>query len=656
MNAIQERAFEDKTVQEVLQTGTDLRKYSRQIEKELKEIENKSIQDYIKESQNIASLHNQICSCDDILARMEGMLLSFQTDLGSISSEIVSLQKKSVQMSQQLSNRQAVRAPLSQFIDDLGVSEELINIILDSPVTDKAFNSQLVILNHKINFVKEQSFKDAVCTFDVGSVLERLRIKAVMKIRTYFLEQISKFKKPLANYQVPQNVLLKNKFLFEFLLGQERSVAAEISNEYIDTMSKVYFSYFKSYGSRLMKLQYEEAATKDDLMGIEDNVSRGSLFYKTSLKHKATVFTIGSRGDVLGSQLEAPVIVPHAAQKSSVKYPYEALFRSEQYALLDNACREYLFLCEFFMIKSSQALHLFNQIFGKTLKLLMRALAIYVETSYDSIALFLCAHICIRYKILCHKRAVSALDTYWESLQTCIWQRFQFIMELNIQSIRDCDPMKLGREMGPHYVARRYAELSAAMVGLSESFPSDLVNSLLAELREEVELFILKMAAVFPQRKEQLIFLINNYDMILSVLMERTRDHSKEAEAFREHLTNKSNEYVEEILSPHFGGIIQFVREGESLSEDELKNREKEAMQLVNAFTNNWKKSLEELQGEVLRSFPSLVTGGALLQLALTTLLQYYDRFHALLSPTARAQLTNIHLIRVEIKKYRTSF
>lgn len=60
-------------------------------------------------------------------------------------------------------------------------------------------------------------------------------------------------------------------------------------------------------------------------MGIEDNMSRGSLFYKTSLKHKATVFTIGSRGDVLGSQLEVPVIVPHAAQKSSVKVVFSGL-------------------------------------------------------------------------------------------------------------------------------------------------------------------------------------------------------------------------------------------------------------------------------------------------------------------------------------------
>lgn len=63
----------DDVVQEVLKTGTDLRQYSRQIEKELKEVENKSIQDYIKESQNIASLHNQIAACDNILeVRMLG--------------------------------------------------------------------------------------------------------------------------------------------------------------------------------------------------------------------------------------------------------------------------------------------------------------------------------------------------------------------------------------------------------------------------------------------------------------------------------------------------------------------------------------------------------------------------------------------------------
>lgn len=54
-------------VSQILKSGTDLRLYSKQIESELQDAENKSIQDYIKESQNIASLHNQIAACDSIL-------------------------------------------------------------------------------------------------------------------------------------------------------------------------------------------------------------------------------------------------------------------------------------------------------------------------------------------------------------------------------------------------------------------------------------------------------------------------------------------------------------------------------------------------------------------------------------------------------------
>lgn len=41
----------------------------------------------------------------------------------------------------------------------------------------------------------------------------------------------------------------------EFLMTNERHVAKEVRDEYVDTMSKVYYSYFKSYSSRLMKLQ-----------------------------------------------------------------------------------------------------------------------------------------------------------------------------------------------------------------------------------------------------------------------------------------------------------------------------------------------------------------------------------------------------------------
>lgn len=49
-----------------------------------------------------------------------------QSILSNISSEITTLQKKSVSMSVQLTNRQSVRAQLSQFIEDMAIPDEMI--------------------------------------------------------------------------------------------------------------------------------------------------------------------------------------------------------------------------------------------------------------------------------------------------------------------------------------------------------------------------------------------------------------------------------------------------------------------------------------------------------------------------------------------------
>jgi len=176
---------------------------------------------------------------------MENMLMSFQSVLNNISTEITQLQRKSVSMSLQLTNRQSVKAQLSQFIEDMAVSEEMINIIMETPVTERDFSTQLNVLNHKLSLVKELSFKESKSTSDVSDVLQKLRLKAMAKIRSYLLEQIYKFRKPMTNYQIPQNAMLKHKFFFEFILSNERHVAQEICSEYIDTMGKIYYSYFK---------------------------------------------------------------------------------------------------------------------------------------------------------------------------------------------------------------------------------------------------------------------------------------------------------------------------------------------------------------------------------------------------------------------------
>ncbi|KAF7702508.1 hypothetical protein HF521_001791 [Silurus meridionalis] len=651
--------LEDELVQEALRTGVDLRQYSKQVETELQRIEQASIKDYIKESQNIASLHNQITACDSILERMEGMLSGFQADLSSISSEIETLQQQSVSMSVRLKNRQAVRSHLSQLVDELLVPSTMINVILESPVTEQQFLEQLHELNNKINFAKELSFRETLACADIQDIVDRLKIKAVSKIREFILQKIYSFRKPMTNYQIPQNTLLKYRFFYQFLLANERTVAKEIRDEYVDTMSKIYYSYFKSYSSRLLKVQYEDVADKDDLMGF---------FSKPSLKSRNTIFTLGQRGAVLSpAELEGPILIPHAVQRADSRYPYETLFRSQHYALLDNGCREFLFLSDFFMVTGNSALDLFNSIMGKTLSMFMKNIATYVSDCYDSIAVFLCIHIILRFKNITAKRNIPALDKYWEAVLEMLWPRFELILEMNIQSIRDTDPQKLGvLDTRPHYITRRYAEFSSAIVSINQTFPNERTNVLLGQLQIEVENFVLKMAAEFPSRREQLIFLINNYDMLLGVLMERAADDSKEVEGFQQLLLARTQEFIEEILAPPFGGMITFVKESEALIEkgqlDKLKNDEVRITQLVRGFSSSWKQSVEALSQDVMRCFTNFKNGTSIIQGALTQLIQYYHGFHKILSqPTfrslaVRSELINLHHLMVEVKKHKPNF
>ncbi|XP_071386035.1 vacuolar protein sorting-associated protein 52 homolog isoform X2 [Centroberyx affinis] len=595
--------LEDDLVKEALKTGVDLRQYSKQVEAELQRIEQASIKDYIKESQNIALLHNQITACDSILERMEGMLSGFQSDLSSISSEIQTLQQQSVSMNVRLKNRQAVRSHLSQLVDELVVPGAMISTILDSPVTEQEFLEQLHELNNKINFAKELSFRETLACSDIQDIVDRLKIKAVSKIREFILQKIYSFRKPMTNYQIPQNTLLKYRFFYQFLLANERSVAKEVRDEYVDTMSKIYYSYFKSYSGRLLKVQY----------------------------------------------------------------PYETLFRSQHYALLDNGCREFLFLSDFFMVAGNSALDLFNSIMGKTLSMFLKSMSTYVSDCYDSIAVFLCIHIILRFRAITAKRNIPALDKYWEAVLELLWPRFELILEMNIHSIRNTDPQKLGvLDTRPHYITRRYAEFSSAIVSINQTFPNERTNALLGQLQVEVENFVLKMAAEFPSRRDQLIFLINNYDMMLSVLMERAADDSKEVEGFQQLLLARTQEFIEEILSPPFGGMIAFVKEAEALMEkgqlDRLKNDEARITQLVRGFSSTWKQSVEAMSQDVMRSFTNFKNGTSIIQGALTQLIQYYHGFHKVLNqPTfrslaVRSELINLHHLMVEVKKHKPNF
>lgn len=127
----------------------------------------------------------------------------------------------------------------------------------------------------------------------------------------------------MANYQVTQDILLKSRFFYEFLTLHDKSVARECRDEYINTLSKVYYSYFKEYASKLAKLQVDEVADKDDLLGLEDKPKLTSIFSsKPAMRNRSTVFTLGNRLSTIANEIDSSIIIPHASQKSDQKVSF----------------------------------------------------------------------------------------------------------------------------------------------------------------------------------------------------------------------------------------------------------------------------------------------------------------------------------------------
>ncbi|KAF8561464.1 hypothetical protein P879_07403 [Paragonimus westermani] len=469
-------------------SSVDLREYAAQVDSELLVLEEQLIQKYLSVGPEVASLHKQITACDAILQRMEAILSNFHKDLGTISSEIQDLQTKSAIMNKRLQNRQSVRSEMSQFLSDMAIPELLIRHILVTPVTEQEFLEHLHELDHKISFSREQSMAEYRSFENVNTLLRKLKIKAVTKIREYLLQKIYALRKPLTNYQIPQNQMLKYRFYNEFLLAHDRETAAEIRTEYVNTMSKVYYSYFKAYCSKLNKLQWDTSVEKDMLLGkrldeqgTQSNTGTsvmGAIGFSamnttsntTSVASSGALpsggvarlglFGLGDRSQrVLSrSNLEAPIILPHVAAKADVKYPVEVLFRSVQFALLDTACREYFFLSDFFLLspgsghpspsqtkpiqsraQSGAALAaLFEQVMGRTLAMLHKQIdtRLIPVASHDALGMLICLQLLHAFLRLARERGVPVMDQFWTTIIETFWVRVTDRLDSHIASLQ----------------------------------------------------------------------------------------------------------------------------------------------------------------------------------------------------------------------------
>jgi len=694
-----DRFQEDAHVKDALGRGVDLREYSRQLEHDLKQVEEESVDTYVREAHSVVALHEQMNACDVVLERMQLMLGGFREDLGGISDEIKSLQDQSITMSVKVRNRKTTEERLSLFLEKIVVPEELVAGVTEAEV-NTAYTAWLLQLNDKLTYSQRTTPPpdgscgpglapcDTRAVADVRATLERLRLKAVAKVRQFLVKHILELKKPKTNLQMVQtNVLLKYAEHVRFLAEQDPPVAAELKTLYADTVGRALHALFRGYHASLLKLQ-AELATKNDLVAVEETTPMRGLFSssKVDLTKHLSPLALGNRDGILG-QVEAPAIIVHLAQAEGASFPYEALFRSVLKHLTDSATSEYLFAKDFFR-GAARPSEMFNVVFARTLSLCLESVENHLFGCHDAVGLLLMLRLTQAYRSLMRGRRVAALDPFFDRLELLLWPRFKAVFDANIASLRGARVARMGAVASAksHFVVRRYGEFAAAVLSLHRSSDGpeggargsaggaasvgvvgggegarggeggvgggaadQMVLQVLATLREELVLLLGRLADRDPRanRKSRMVFLVNNYHAVLAVFTAR-RITSDETARFEELLAQQREAFVEEELRQPFGRLIAFVQQTEAqLSAagpggpagvaGAIVVDQEAAGVLAREFASTWKRGIELINADVGKLFEDVHNGTELLKQVLTQLLLYYTRFQVREGASGRA-------------------
>ena len=724
----------DEIVEAALNKGVDLKKYYVDLERNLKVAEADCVSQYVDNSDKVADLHRNIQTCDGTLSRIEEMLLRFQGDLGGISEEIKHLQNESVSMNVRLKNRKAVEELLKYFIENAVLSPDDADAINHKPINEQ-FLQAVLSLNEKLQFLTRTAVgvggKDlgvAPCETMAGKELipemMTLKTRAIARTKEFFIANIAEMKKGKTNINmIQQNSLVKYAKLFKILLREAPQMGEEVRGSYVDIMQKLVTNLFKNYYAALLKMEII-VATKADVLVIADAPMKSLFTQKIDFsfnKDKSSAggetFALNGRDEIISDMESSPILV-HVATAEKARYHFEVLFRSLLKHLVDAASNEFLFLLDFFQTEVHDT---FYKIYGRGLSLILENLEDYMLSCYDVVSLLLCIRITQSMRLVMQRRRIPTLDSFFDRVTNMLWPRFDFVLGLNLKSLKQANPKEFGPvDLAPQYVCRRYAELICVLTSLdggalkssmgsrvssmdgmngslhsnvSQGTTNDKVGGSaegknvmernMQALRTEMIDLLARLAHThIVSSKDQRVFYINNYDMILTTLQSR-KINSAEVGEYESLLAAQKEMFAEEEVGGAFPRLVTFVTQTEQLmngrggkerdradgksaggaSGDTLNLDEAIVESLVRDFAANWRGGIKQINDGVLSHFANFRNGTEILKQVLTQLLLYYTRFQDIIKrawsskpPPFSREIVTTATIMLEIKKYNRSF
>jgi vacuolar protein sorting-associated protein 52 len=639
----------DERVRDALEEGVDMRDYGAQVERELATVQRDAIDDYLAVSGDMVTLYEELGECDSIMASMEGLLDTFQGSLESISIEIKLLQQHSSSMSVQVKNRRELGSRLSEFIDDLYVSPELVRSISRASV-DEAYIEFVGELHKRMAFAQADKRRNIRACADMRPHLEKLRARAVDKVSAFLLEQFRELRTPKANVAMLQSArLLKYNYFTRFLRKYASAAARDVRNTYVTQMSAVYASNAKYYVGALLEF-VDDVASSNDLLATSEN-SLKSFFTSRFAPTKGNVFTLGTRDGIL-SQLDAPILVPEQLRRRDVKLPIEVLFRSLNHYLMEAVTSEHRFDADFFGRRDDVA----ADVFERSIALVVDALREQLENNFDAVGILIMIRIAREGLRIMAARRVPTLHRYFESIAGILWPRFTVVFNMHAQSVLNATPTGLGSvSLRPHYVTRRYAEFVAALVSLRVAYSDRRLAKSRMRLCRAVEQLVVAMSKTLGDRRQQAVFLINNYDLVLGVL-EKWHVASDEQAQFTELLHRARQQFVSAELVTYLRHLVAFVRASPkyrrasstfaaaassssassaaaaaaALNFGDAKVAQR-AQQIVADFAERWEQVIKSISQDILAFFPNFQNGSEILKLVFMQLVVHYGHFEELM-------------------------
>ncbi|KAF3327952.1 vacuolar protein sorting-associated protein 52 A isoform X1 [Carex littledalei] len=594
--------------------------------------------DYIGENDNFLLLHAKIEDCDLVFTEIASILSSFEAQIGLLSSEITNLREESTALGMKLRNRKLLEAKLAKFIEDIIASPRMVDTINDGEVNEE-YLKNLEVLSKKLKFVEvDLMLNSSMALKDVKPELERLKQKAVEKASQFIIEMFNDLTNPNTNIQIMQeNVLLKYKYIITFLKEHDTETYKNVCKNYVDTMNKVLRTHFSVYIKALERLQLQ-IATSSDFCNFDTRSNYFSLKTNEQLKSRSSIFSLGDRLDIL-KKIDQPTLIPDISEANSLKYPYEALFRSLYKLMMDTASSEYLFVEAFF-----EDGPLFYEVFSGSFSIINEHLDHVLPNCYDAICLMLMICITRNYQVKLCNRRIPCLESYFDKIFIRLWPHFKTVLDMHLQSLRNFDVKTIWEnDIHPHYIIRCYAELIASLMQLNCEYGDNQLGINLERLQLALDGLLVRLAIKFRRLKLQNLFLLNNYDMIIGILKEAG-------------VGSGGNELV------YFGEKLELSNYTICCSAEDLISYKTQPMlsnveTVVKDFAVKWKAALEVMHKEVITSCSNLLCGMEILKAAMAQLLNYYNRLSECVKlipsgSTLNKNLVSISSISFEIRKY----